>query len=289
MILITAAGGKTGQAVIRALARKGVAVRALLLRQEHVPDLQALGVTDVVVGDMHDRDTLARAMEGVAAIYHICPAVQPDEAAIGIATVAAARAAGVELFVYHSVLHPQIAALTHHAQKLRVEAELIPSGLPFTILQPAPYMQNILDAWGCITEQGVYASLYGLDTRMSLVDLDEVAEVAARVLTEPGHQAASYELSGPEALTAATMAATLAHALGRPVHAENFSLEQWEERAHAAGLGDYQVETLSTMFRYYAGHGFAGNSNILGYLLRRPPTSFAEFVERTLQQRATER
>ena len=101
-------------------------------------------------------------------------------------------------------------------------------------------------------------------------------------MTEPGHHAASYELSGPEALTAAGMADTLSHALGRPVHAEDFPLDQWEARARAAGLGEYQVATLSTMFRYYAGHGFEGNPNTLAYLLHRPPTSFAKFIERTV-------
>lgn len=285
MILLTAAGGKTGQAVVRALAARGVGMRALLRRQEHVPVLQALGATEVVVGDLRDREALARALDGVSAVYHICPAVQPDEAEIGIGLIAAARAAGVELFIYHSVLHPQIAALTHHAQKMRVEAELIPSGLPYTILQPASYMQNVLESWGRIVELGSFATLYGLDARMSVVDLDDVAEVAVRVLTEPGHLTASYELCGPQALTAAEMAATLSDALHCPVSAEIFPLDQWAQGARAAGLGDFQVATLRTMFHYYAGHGFAGNSNILGYLLRRPPTTFAEFVERTLRQR----
>ena len=289
MLLVTAAGGKTGQAVIRALARKGTGVRALVLRQEHVAALQALGAGEVIVGDMRDGQTLAKALDGVAAVYHICPAVQPDEAAIGIGIIAAAREARVELFVYHSVLHPQIAALTHHAQKLRVEAELIPSGLPFTILQPASYLQNILESWERITEHGVYATLYGLDACMSLVDLDDVGEVAATVLTEPGHRFASYELCGPEVLTAAEMAATLSNALGRPVLTESFPLEQWELRARAAGFGEYQVATLRTMFRYYAGHGFAGNPNTLAYLLGRQPTSFAAFVERTVRERATGR
>ncbi len=193
MFLVTAAAGKSGLAVIRALACNKVEIRALVRRQEHVPMLQALGVSDVVVGEMRERETLARALAGVTAVYHICPAVQPDEAAIGIGLIAAAREAGVARFVYHSVLHPQISALIHHAQKLRVEGELISSGLNYTILQPASYMQNVLESLPRIVEQGIYATMYGLDARMSLVDLDDVGKVAARVLTEPGHQAASYE------------------------------------------------------------------------------------------------
>jgi len=281
MLLILGAGGKTGQAVIRALATRGAPVRALAHHETQVAPLRALGAGEVVVGDLRDPSALAAAMAGIEAVYYICPAVQPDEAEIGRGVIAAAQATGVPRLVLHSVMHPQISALPHHAHKLQVEDALIQSGLSFTILQPSSYMQNILEGWERIATQGVYASLYGLDARMTLVDLDDVGDVAARVLTEAGHEAATYELSGPEVLTAATMAATLSARLGRPVTAVAVPSEQWEARARAGGLDDYAVATLATMFRYYAHHGFAGNPRVLELLLGREPTNFAAFVART--------
>jgi hypothetical protein len=59
------------------------------------------------------------------------------------------------------------------------------------------------------------------------------------------------------------------------------SLETWERRARESGLGDYQVETLVKMFRYYECYGFWGNPRVLSWLLGRPPTTFAAFVERS--------
>ena len=66
----------------------------------------------------------------MTSVYHVCPNVSPDEIAIGRVSIAAARSAGVEHFVYHSVLHPQTEAMPHHWLKLRVEEALITSGLP---------------------------------------------------------------------------------------------------------------------------------------------------------------
>ena len=285
MILVTGASGKSGKAVIRALVRKGAEARAFVHRAERVAEMRAIGAADVVVGDLRDGQALEEAMQEVGAVYHICPAVQPDEAAIGKGAIDAACRVGVGRFVFHSVLHPQTEALPHHIKKLHVETYLIQSGIPFTILQPGSYMQNILDIWERIERDGVYAVPYGVTARLSLVDLDDVGEAAGKVLTEDGHDYASYELSGPATLTAPQIATILEKQLGRPVQAVDFPLDQWEQRARAGGFGDYSVKTLLTMFRHYAKQGLVGNPNIISWLLGRPPTDYAAFVERTLRER----
>ena len=89
--------------------------------------------------------------------------------------------------VIRSVFHPQVEAMPHHWRKMRVEEKLLASGLPFTILQPAAYMQNILAYWDDIAHRGRYALPYAPDSRLSSVDLEDVAQAAALVLTESGH------------------------------------------------------------------------------------------------------
>ena len=281
MILVTGAAGKTGRAVIQALTAKGEAVRALVHRPEQVRLVEGVGAREVVVGDMRVQATVGQAAQGARAVYHICPNVSPDEVAIGQVAIAAARSAGVKHFVYHSVLHPQVEAMPHHWQKLRVEEKLFESGLSCTILQPAAYMQNVLAHWDQIVEQGVYPVPYAVETRLGMVDLEDVAEAAAAVLTEPGHAGAVYELAGTDVLSQVEVATILGQQLGRPVRAEAVSLETWERRARESGLGDYQVETLVKMFRYYERYGFWGNPRVLSWLLGRPPTTFAAFVERS--------
>lgn len=280
MILVTGAAGKTGQAVVRALAARGTPLRAMVHRREQRAALRALGVREVTTGDLRDAEAVRRAAAGVRAVYHICPNVHPEEMTIGQAAIDAAREAGVEHFVYHSVLHPQVEAMPHHWEKMRVEEQLFASGLDYTILQPAAYMQNVLGQWDSVVGHGLYTVPYGLDTRLGMVDLADVAEAAARVLVEPGHRGATYELAGPEILTQTDVACLLERHLGREVRARQISPSAWAQQARGAGMGEYQVQTLLHMFGYYDQHGFWGNPQVLGWLLGRPPSDFAAFVAR---------
>ncbi|MGD8996909.1 MAG: NmrA family NAD(P)-binding protein [Anaerolineae bacterium] len=286
MIVVTGAAGKTGRAVIRALVARGQSVRAVVHRPGQAQLVEELGAQQVVVGDMLVQATMDRAAQGTRAIHHICPNVHPKEVAIGQVAIASARAAGMQHFVYHSVLHPQIEAMPHHWHKMRMEELLFQSGLNYTILQPAAYMQNVLAQWEQVVEKGIYAVPYAVETRLGMVDLEDVAEAAATVLTEPGHEGATYELAGPESLAQTEVAAILSQQLVRPVRAEAEPLGMWERRARESGLGDYQVRTLVNMFRYYECHGFWGNPRVLTWLLGRPPTTFAAFAERVAQDRA---
>jgi len=283
MIVVTGAGGKTGQAVVAALAGRGAAVRALVRRDEHSAILRNLGAREIFVGDMRSEADSRRALVGAEAVYHIGPNVHPEEQSIGLNVLGAARAAGVGRFVYHSVLHPQTETMPHHWRKLRVEEAVLASGLAYTILQPAPYMQNILAGWSGIVGRGVYTVPYPIRTRLSLVDLRDVAEAAALVLTQPGHEAATYEIVGTPPLSQVEVAAGLASGLGQPVEAVAEPVAAWEQRVRAGGLDDERIATLKQMFEYYRLNGLAGNPSLLGWLLGRAPTSFQAFVMRSAQ------
>ncbi len=284
MILVTGAAGKTGRAVVSALSSRKRSVRALVHRADQAHLVESAGANESIVGDMRSEKTLGQATRGMRAIYHICPNVSPDEELIGRMVIAASRAAGVEQLVFHSVLHPQVESMPHHWKKMRVEESLFESGMPFTILQPASYMQNVLAGWKTIEERGVYAVPYSVRCRMSMVDLNDVAKAAAVVLTEPGHLGAIYELAGPEVLTQDQVAETLARHLGRQVRAEQVPIDTWTRQAQASGMGAYQIETLVKMFRYYDHHGFWGNPRTLSGLLNREPTRFDTFLQRAMRQ-----
>jgi uncharacterized protein YbjT (DUF2867 family) len=279
MILVTGAAGKTGKAVITALAAKRAAVRALVRNPSHATALKTLGAAEVCLGSFDDAAALNRAATGTQAIYHVCPNVSPDEVSYARAVAAAARENGVTRFVFHSVLHPQIEAMPHHWAKMRAEEMLFAAGFELTVLQPTAYMQNILGAWRNIVADGVFRVPYPLTARISLVDLDDVAEAAALVLTQDGHAGATYELVGTEPLSQSVVAAAIGVALKRDVRAKAESVEAWDGRL-AAGMGAHERATLAAMFRYYAAHGLCGNPNTLSWLLGRAPTSLADFLGR---------
>lgn len=279
MILITGAAGKTGRAVIRALVAQGQEVAAWVRRHEQAADVMALGARQVFVGDLRDDAALVQALAGVRVVYHIPPNMHPDELTIGLKLMRAARTAGVAHVVYHSVLHPQTEKMPHHWQKMRVEEALFESGLDFTILQPAVYMENWLAQRDAIS-QGRYPVPYATETRLSYVALADVATAAAAVLTDGRqHVGATYELVGTPPLRQHEVAAVFAAVLGRPVVVEVVPRAVWRERAVAAGLSAYAVETLLAMFVYYEQFGLVGNPNVLRWLLGREPLTPAAFVQ----------
>jgi uncharacterized protein YbjT (DUF2867 family) len=284
MILVTGAAGKTGKAVVKALAAKEANVRALVRRPEHAEALRACGAADISIGSFDDPRALAQAAAGTRAIYHICPNVSPYEVAYARAVAAAARAQNVARFVYHSVLHPQIEAMPHHWQKMRTEEMLFAGGFDLTILQPTAYMQNILGVWPGIVAEGVFRAPYPVETRLSLVDLEDVAEAAALVLTTNGHSGATYELVGTSPLSQTEVATAIGEALKRNVRAEAETVEAWEARARASCMGEHERMTLAAMFRYYAEHGLVGNPNTLSWLLGRAPNSLARCLGRVATQ-----
>jgi len=283
MILVTGAAGKTGRAVIRALVRAGASVRALIHKEGHREAVSKAGAREVILGSLLNGDDLVKAVAGVRALYHIPPNLHPKELEIGELVISAAKGALLDQFVYHSVLHPQIEAMPHHWQKLKVEERLLESGLPYTILQPTAYMQNITSQLSDIFEKGTYQIPYPVSTRTSLVDVEDVARAAAIVFGDQSHLGAIYELVGTGELSQQEVAQILGKGLGKPIQAQQIPIAYWESQSRAAGLGSYQINTLVKMFRHYQIHGFPGSPRVLSWLLGRQPTSLEDCLARELE------
>src|SRR5690349_22342449 len=212
-VLVIGATGKTGRAVTRALTSRGTAVRAAVRSADRQNMAYAAGARSISVVDLATGAGLDEALAGVDAVYHLAPNVHPDEVGMARRVAAAAARAGVARFVFHSVLHPDDASMPHHLRKAEAE-HTVRGTLPgATVLRPAAYHQNLLAA----ARSGHLAVPYSPDSPFSNVDLDDVAEVAALVLTRHGHEGLTYELAGPEVLSVRDQAVVAADVLGHPV------------------------------------------------------------------------
>lgn len=280
MILVTAAHGNQGKLLIPRLLTAGLPVRASVRSSASAAALRASGVSDVVVGDLADPAVLAGAVSGVETIYHVGAALSPSERAVGFAVIDAARAAGVQHVVLSSVLHAITTDLIQHELKRDIEEHLLSSGLEFTILQPTNYMlpHRLKPAF----ERGVFELSWSLERRQSLVDLGDIAEVAAVVLGDTGHHAgATYELVAPGRYSAHDLAGLIAEVIGRPVRAAEISTDEFARRTVGdADLAtrDYKLRLMRAISARYSSHDFLGNPNVLTWLLGRTPTTFEEFV-----------
>jgi uncharacterized protein YbjT (DUF2867 family) len=286
VILVTAAGGKTGRHVIGQLRRRGLPVRALA-RGERVHALRADGV-ETISADMLDASALARAFAGVSGVVHIGPTASQQEVAMGVAVADAAAAAGVERFVLFSVYHPQLEYLVNHQNKARVEDYVVTAGLPYTILQPMHYLQNV-EPLQAVRDQALRLP-YSMQRRLSFVDLADVAEVCAKVLVEDGHRHATYPLSGRDHLSGDEVAAIISERAGSTVAAEAIPLPAFLDLVgRHAPLGAYQRAYLTRLMTYYDAFGISGNGNVLRWLLGREPTTMREYVARVLDAAAAGR
>ncbi|MGY1707698.1 SDR family oxidoreductase [Geodermatophilus sp. SYSU D00697] len=270
MIVVTAAGGQTGTAVVSALRARGEAVRAVVSRRGPRPELTALGA-QVAVAELTQPLPWADLLAGADALYLIWPNFDPDEAEGAPALFGEARRAGVRRVVYHSVLRPQARTMPHHAAKDRAEEALDASGLAWRVLQPCAYAQNLDDSVADAARTGRLRSPWGLRTAQSLVDLSDVAEAAAVLLTEEGLDGGTFEAAGPEPLTAPRLADLVAAHLGRDVTAEDV-VPRGEVPAAYAG------RCRRLMFDHYRAHGFVGSPRVLTALLGRPPRTYAEHL-----------
>lgn len=233
-VLVIGAAGKTGRAVTRALLARAVTVRAAV-RPGSTSPVYAGPSVHVVPLDLLSGTGLPVAVAGVDAVYHLAPNVHPDEVGIARRVAEAAAAEGISRFAFHSVLHPDDASMPHHLRKAEAEQVVRSTIATTTVLRPAAYHQNLVDA----ALSGRMVVPYSLDSAFTNVDLDDVAEVAALVLTQEGHEGATHDLAGPEVLSVRDLAARAGDVLGRTVEAVEARprcVGEWT-RCVAAGAG----------------------------------------------------
>jgi uncharacterized protein YbjT (DUF2867 family) len=280
MILVTAANGNQGKLLIPRLLAAGLPVRASVRSESSAAALRGAGVDDVVVGDLMDSDVLERAVRGADAIYHVGPTLSPCERAVGFAIIDAAVAAGVRHLVMSSVLHAITTDLVQHEIKRDIEEHLLSSGLDFTILQPANYMlaHRLKPAF----ERGVFELTWSLDRKQSLVDIGDIAEVAALVLGDLGrHVGATYELASPGRYTAFELADIIASVVGEPVTAGEIDVDTFAGRMFGdiePSEKEYRLRAMHAISARYSSNDFVGNPNVLTWLLGRAPTTWEQFV-----------
>ncbi|MCW2764957.1 MAG: NmrA family protein [Nocardioides sp.] len=232
--------GKTGRGVAAALAVRGAETIAI---------------------GRAEWGNLAGALAGCGAAYVIAPNMHADEQGYVAEVIAAAQAAGVRRLVFHSVASPYLPEMPHHLGKARAEHLVRRSGLAWSILQPGAYLQNFA------LDGSTVRVAYRADAPFGFADLTDVAEVAAGVLLDSGHDGATYELAS----FAATVA-DLATAAGADV--EVVTPEEWA-RADGAGLDVRVRDWLLAMFAYYDRHGLPVGTLPMRVLLGRPPRALA--------------
>ncbi|MET0545675.1 MAG: NmrA family NAD(P)-binding protein [Caulobacterales bacterium] len=281
-ILVTAAHGNQGRVLLPRLRDAGFSVRALRATPGREDEVKNLGASEVLVGDATNRDLLRRAVEGVDAIYYVCPTANAQEREMGAAIIDTARELGTPHFIYSSVLHPIASKMLQHKAKRDVEEYLLEANIPYTVLQPADYMVPFV--FQAAFSSGLWEQLYDLNRGQAMVDLHDVADVAVKVaLEKDAHFGATYQLCAPGNHNAYDIAGAITRVTGKAITPTYVTPDAYFERFYGFGQGErfrYPLALIRAVGLWYSQYVFAGNPNVLGWLLGRAPTTLDQFIAR---------
>src|ERR1700692_2363961 len=156
-------------------------------------------------------------MDGVDKLY-LLNAVVPDELTQGLIACNLAKRLKLKHVVYHSVFAvDRFKDVPHFASKLAIENAIREFDVPFTVIRPNYFMQNDATLKDPLTQAGIYPMPLG-PVGVSAVDIRDIAEAAAIVLTSDEHDSKTYNLNGPAVLSGPNAASIWSDVLGREVH-----------------------------------------------------------------------
>ena len=282
MILVTGATGLNGGALVRLLSTRGVPVRALVRRSTRAEALASLPNVEIVEGDMARPDTLAGPLRGVERAMLISSS---DPAMLEVQSnfIDAAGKAGVKHVVKLSVIMPDIDSPFRFARMHgQIEQYLERSGIPFTHLRAGEFMNAYFRQVPAIVAKGAFF-LPMEDARIASIDVGDIAEVAATVLTEPGHEGKIYPLTGPEALSMAEVAEKLSTATGKTIRYVNIAPEEAKRNQLAAGVPQYTADALAELFAERRKGKEAQVHPLIETIIGRRATGFDDFAARNAE------
>jgi uncharacterized protein YbjT (DUF2867 family) len=251
VILVSGATGQQGGAVARNLLERGFAVRALTRDAEKAAarELGDLGA-EVVSGDLEDRSSIDRVLDGVYGVFSVQQfwgiGVE-GEVRQGVLLADAAKAAGVEHYVYSSVgsAHRET-GIPHFDSKWEVEEHVRASGVPYTVLRPVFFMQN----WEFMREPILGGTLLQPlipGKPFQMIDAEDIGVFVAMAFEDPetwiGRE---VDIAGDE-LTMPEIAGTFSRVIGRNV---DYFQVPWE------GFEEQMGEEYTIMYRWFNDEGY---------------------------------
>ena len=249
-ILITGATGNISSGIIAQLNGSGHSLRALVRNPEKAEELRRQGV-EISVGDLEKPWTLGSAFAGVDTVWILAPPGPraPEQCSNALW---AAKQGGARHVVRMSAFGAAHTAPTINSRLHALsDAELVGSGIPFTILKPHFFMQNLMMGAQSVAQQGaMYFAL--ADGKMGLIDSRDISDFAAHVLTSAGHEDKTYTLTGPASLSMHQIAAAIGNAIGKPVAYVPVSVDDARQSMAQMGLDDWTVNLMCDYFAAYS-------------------------------------
>ena len=283
MILVTGATGHFGKAAIQFLLKKGVpasGISALVRDESKAVDLKESGIT-LKQADYDNYDSLVKAFTGVDKLLFVSGNDIGRRGPQQLNVVAAAKEAGVKYILYTSFERVKedgsspidFVASSH----LATEKAIRESGIPYTIFRNNLYTDFIPVFLGDkVLETGVYWP--SGETKLALALREEMAEAAANVLTDEGHDNKEYFISGSENVSFREIADMISNATGKKIGYHSPTQEEYKETLTQAGVPTEYIQMFAGFAEAIRQGEFNTEHSDLERLLGRRPTSVKEFL-----------
>jgi uncharacterized protein YbjT (DUF2867 family) len=273
-VLVTGASGNLCGAVVRSLVAAGIPVRACgtdeAALRARLPGVETARL------DFLAPATFGPALAGAGAVFLVRP---PRLARVGPtlnAFVDAAERRGAGHVVFSSVTGAEgNPLLPHH----RVETHLRSSRLPWTILRPGFFAQNLADFYRPDIVRADRILLPAGRGRAAFLDVRDLGDVAAAVFADPAaHHGRAYTLTGPRALGFHEVAALLSAELGRPIRYEPVAIPRYVRHLRRGGLPLAQVLVYTLLHSGLRRGQAEAVDPTLARLLGRAPRTLEQYV-----------
>lgn len=271
LIAVSGATGQIGGRVVKRLDESGAHYRLIMRNPQKCP---AAGV-DAALGDFEHPDTMREALRAVDTFFFVSASESKHRKDMQRRVVEAAVDAGVRRIVYLSfVAAAPECTFTFGRDHWHTEQAIRDSGVDFVFLRDNMY-QDMVPLF--VGEDGVIRGPAG-DGRVGAVARDDVADVAAAVLTGDGHDGQTYDVTGPEAFSLFEAAELMSDVTGRPVTYYPESLEEAYASRASYGAEEWEVDGWVSSYAAIA----AGELNIVSDVVERiaghPATHFREYL-----------
>jgi len=274
MILVIGGTGTIGSEVVKKIAGAGLKARVLVRNAVKAETVQKLGL-ETALGDVSKIETIEAALRGVDSLFLLTRA-HLQMAKIESAIMDAAKKAGVKRIVLFSGMgvslqSPQTITREHalsqeHLKKL---------GVPFTVLQPAGFMQNFLFMASTIKQGAIYGNYK--NGRMGFVDARDIAAVALAALTGEGHNGKTYVITGGESMSYFEAAEAVSRVIGKTVNYVDVPAEVVIKAMTDMGMPEWLSKDLAK----FAGEVAAGEldhiTDVVEKVTGRKPITLEQF------------
>jgi uncharacterized protein YbjT (DUF2867 family) len=281
-VLVTGATGQVGGRTIEFLAEAGgVEIVAAVRSREKAARFEARGIGAVVL-DLDDAGTHLAALEGVERVF-LMTGYTVDMMRQSKALLDAAKQAGVRHVVHLGACGGDDTTVAHWGWHQFVERYVEWRGFSFTHLRPETFMQNMLSYGGEKSIKDGVIHAYVGDARMSWVDVDDVAQVAALALAHPEVHAGKTYRMGYDAMGFDEMAALMTSIVGQPFRYEPLAPEVFLKAMRDGGAEMAYMNCVYDHYKRYAAGTLPGADEVFDNfpgIAGREPTRWAAFIER---------